>query len=182
LIAFDHANLHPVDDARFEMNEQACDFYYASCPRGLESLLEDELRRLGAAAIVHSAGGAGFSGGRAICYRANLESRFATRILRRVAHARYRGEQDIYEAAHEVPWQQWFAPTRSIRVDVNAVRSPLKSLDFVTLRIKDAVCDRFRAECGRRPDVDTRSPEVRIHAFVDAATATLYLDTSGDPL
>jgi putative N6-adenine-specific DNA methylase len=72
--------------------------------------------------------------------------------------------------------------TRSIRVDVNAVRSPLKSLDFVTLRIKDAVCDRFRAESGRRPNVDTRSPDVRIQAFVDASSATLYLDTSGDPL
>src|SRR5256886_17404764 len=57
-----------------------------------------------------------------------------------------------------------------------------KSLEFATLRIKDAVCDRFRADRGRRPDVDTRSPEVRIQAFLDKTTVTLYLDTSGEVL
>jgi len=71
---------------------------------------------------------------------------------------------------------------RSIRVDVNAIRSPLRSLEFATLRIKDAVCDRFRAAVGTRPDVDTRAPDVRIHAFLDERTITLYLDTSGEPL
>jgi putative N6-adenine-specific DNA methylase len=71
---------------------------------------------------------------------------------------------------------------RSIRVDVNAIRSPLRSLEFATLRIKDAVCDRFRAAVGARPDVDTRAPDVRIHAFLDERTLTLYLDTSGEPL
>jgi putative N6-adenine-specific DNA methylase len=42
---------------------------------------------------------------------------------------------------------------------MTAIRSPLKSLDFITLRIKDAVCDRFRAETGARPSVDTAEPE-----------------------
>jgi putative N6-adenine-specific DNA methylase len=58
----------------------------------------------------------------------------------------------------------------------------LRSLDFVTLRIKDGVCDRFRDDVGRRPDVDTRMPEVRVHAFLDADSLTLYVDTSGEPL
>ena len=65
---------------------------------------------------------------------------------------------------------------------MSAIRSPVKSLDFVTLRVKDAVCDRFRADTGRRPDVDTRAPAVRIHAFLDARSVTFYLDTSGEPL
>jgi putative N6-adenine-specific DNA methylase len=67
-------------------------------------------------------------------------------------------------------------------VDVKAIRSPLKSLDFATLTIKDAVCDRFRADRGQRPDVDTRSPDVRIQAFLDKDTASYYLDTSGEAL
>jgi putative N6-adenine-specific DNA methylase len=62
------------------------------------------------------------------------------------------------------------------------VRSPLRSLDFVTLRVKDAVCDAFRAATGSRPDVDTRNPDVRIHVFLDGTQASLYLDTSGEPL
>ena len=123
-----------------------------------------------------------FTGDLAVCYRANLESRIASRILLRVAHKAYRTEQDVYDAACTVRWPGRFGVDCSIRVDVAAIRCPLKSLEFVTLRIKDAVCDRFRADTGRRPDVDTRAPDIRIHAFLDEHSVTLYLDTSGEPL
>ena len=127
-------------------------------------------------------GGVKFEGDLAACYRANLRSRIASRVLWRVAEAPYANEHDVYEAALRVAWPERFAVDRTIRVDVSAIRSPVKSLDFVTLRVKDAVCDRFRADTGRRPDVDTRAPAVRIHAFLDARSATFYLDTSGEPL
>jgi putative N6-adenine-specific DNA methylase len=156
--------------------------FFASCPRGLEALLADELRGLGAQNAASVPGGVAFEGDMRTCYRANLESRLATRVLVRLARAPYRGEQDVYDAALAVRWPEWFSEEHSIRVDVNAIRSPLKSLEFATLRIKDAVCDRFRADRGRRPDVDTRSPQVRIHGFLDRASITLYLDTSGEPL
>ncbi len=156
--------------------------FFATCPRGLEVLLAEELRGIGASAIRVVGGGVGFEGDLAVCYRANLRSRFATRVLLQLARASYRQEQDVYDAAYEVPWQRWFAVERSIRVDVTAIRSPLNSLDFITLRIKDAVCDRFRAECASRPNVDTRAADVRIAAFLDAHHVTLYLDTSGEPL
>jgi putative N6-adenine-specific DNA methylase len=88
----------------------------------------------------------------------------------------------VYDAAHGVDWPARVHVERSIRVDVSAIRSPLRSLEFATLRIKDAVCDRFRATVGARPDVDTHAPGVRVHAFLDDRTVTLYLDTSGEPL
>jgi len=141
--------------------------FFASCPRGLESLLAEELGRLGAKKPEPVPGGVAFEGDMRACYRANLESRLATRVLIRLGRAPYRDEQDVYEAAFALKWPEWFGETQSIRVDVNAIRSPLKSLEFATLRIKDAVCDRFRADRGRRPDVDTRSPEIRIQAFLD---------------
>ena len=156
--------------------------YFASCPRGLEALLADELRQLGALNPKSLPGGVSFEGDKRVCCRANLESRLATRVLMQLARTPYRNEQDIYEAALALPWPEWFSERHSIRVDVNAIRSPLKSLEFATLRIKDAVCDRFRADRGSRPDVDTRSPDVRIQGFVDQDHLTLYLDTSGDPL
>jgi putative N6-adenine-specific DNA methylase len=156
--------------------------FFASCPRGLEALLADELHRLGALNPESLPGGVAFEGDRRVCYRANLESRLATRVLVRLARTRYRNEQDVYEAALAPPWPEWFSEKRSIRVDVNAVRSPLKSLEFATLRIKDAVCDRFRTDRGSRPDVDTRSPDVRIQGFLDRDHVILYLDTSGEPL
>ncbi len=156
--------------------------HFATCPRGLEALLAVELSRFGAGNVVPASGGVAFTADAKAAYRANLQSRFATRILRRLASQSYRNEQDVYDAARALPWQQWFKVSQSIRVDLNAVRSPLKSLEFATLRIKDAICDRFRDESGQRPNVDTRLPEVRIHAFLDANTITLYLDTSGEPL
>lgn len=156
--------------------------FFATCPRGLEALLAEELRACGGRAVTAVSGGVGFQGTQAVCYRANLCSRLATRVLQRLARRPYRNEQSVYDAAYALPWPRWFAPERSIRVDVTAIRSPLRSLEFITLRIKDAVCDRFRAELGRRPNVDTREPDVRISAFLDAREATFYLDTSGDPL
>jgi putative N6-adenine-specific DNA methylase len=155
---------------------------FATCPRGLEPVLVEELARAGATDIAATGGGASFAGDYAVCYRANLESRVATRVLLRLAHVPYRTEQHVYDAARAIPWREWFDVRQSIRVDVNATRCPLKSLDFATLRIKDAVCDRFRDETGVRPDVDTREPDVRIAGYLDATHFTLYLDTSGEPL
>jgi putative N6-adenine-specific DNA methylase len=117
-----------------------------------------------------------------LCYAANLESRVASRVLWRVGQARYRSEHDIFAAARSLPWNMWFDVRRTIRVNVSAIRSPVKSLDFVTLRIKDAVCDAFRAVRGARPDIDTANPDVRIHAFLTRDEAAFYLDTSGEAL
>ena len=156
--------------------------FFATCPRGLEDQLAGELIAAGATRTQAVPGGVGFAGDWETCYRANLWSRIATRILWRVAHGPYSREEAIYRLAHGVPWHERFAVRRTLRVYMTAIRCPLKSIDFITLRIKDAVCDRFRAETGERPSVDTAEPNVRIHAFLSDREATLYLDTSGEPL
>ncbi len=156
--------------------------FFAPCPRGLESVLASELMALGAGEIVPTAGGVGFSGSFALCYRVNVGSRIASRVLWQVAAGGYRDEQDLYGRAKAVPWADWFTSRSTIKVRVSAQDPGLKSLEYVTLRIKDAVCDAFRATTGQRPTVDTQRPDVLIAAFLDGATATLYLDTSGEPL
>lgn len=156
--------------------------FFAPCPRGLEAVLSAELRALAASNVEATDGGVAFKGELPLCYAANLESRVASRVLWRVAHHTYRNEKDVYALARRLPWSEWFDVDRSIRVNISAIRSPLKSLDFVTLRIKDAICDAFRDACGRRPDVDTARPQVRVHAFLTSQEVDLYLDTSGEPL
>lgn len=99
-----------------------------------------------------------------------------------MAAGAYGDEKDVYALVHDVDWARHFAPTRTIRVDVAATRSPLKSLEFTTLRVKDAIVDRFRAGSGVRPSVDKREPDVRVHVHLTAERATVYLDTSGEPL
>ncbi|MDR0379723.1 MAG: THUMP domain-containing protein [Candidatus Accumulibacter sp.] len=156
--------------------------FFATCPRGLESLLCEDIAAIGATERQAVPGGAHFTADWRGCYALNLHSRIATRVLWRVAHGRYTREDDIYRLALDVPWPKWFDAEQTLRVDVLAVKSPLKSLGFITLRIKDAICDRFRADTGRRPTVDTRAPDVRAHGFLTADACTLYLDTSGAPL
>jgi putative N6-adenine-specific DNA methylase len=161
--------------------DTACSFF-APCPRGLEAALGDELTALGAHDVAPAEGGVAFAGPLELAYRANLESRLASRILWRVAHAPYRNERDLYEFAGSIAWESHFAVGRTLRVDVAATRSPLASLEFATLRVKDAVCDRFRAVAGSRPSVAKQRPDVRVHAFLTERDATLYLDTSGEAL
>ncbi len=158
------------------------DQFFATCPRGLEAVLAQELTAMGAAQVHATDGGARFSGPLAMSYRVNLESRVASRVLWQIDSGYYRSEDDIYQHARNTPWDRWFTPHQTIAVKVTAQRCPLKSLDFITLRIKDAICDFFRDGTGIRPSVDTRLPDVRIHAYFDAQQFTLYLDTSGEAL
>jgi len=156
--------------------------FFAPCPRGLEKLLAEELTSFGAAGVDAIDGGVQFAGDWPLCYRANLESRLASRILWRVKDTRYRTEQDVFKAVFELQWQRWFDVTHTIRVNTTAIRCPLKSLEYITLLVKDAVCDRFREHCNERPSVDTLTPDVRIHVFIEDDKLMLYLDTSGDAL
>jgi putative N6-adenine-specific DNA methylase len=156
--------------------------FFATCPRGLEALLADELLAQRALKIVVTDGGVSFEGNLEMMYRVNLHSRIATRIMSRVGQGSYATEEDIYKATFKLHWPSWFKVNQTIRVKVTGVKCPLKSLDFVTLRIKDAVCDRFREEGALRPSVSVRDPDVRIHAYLTQDQYQLYLDTSGAPL
>jgi putative N6-adenine-specific DNA methylase len=158
------------------------DSFFAPCPRGLEQALADELKRLEATAISPADGGVAFQGEQDLAYRANLESRLASRILWRVGGGPYRTDKDVHALAKTIAWPTHFRADRTLRVDVAATRSPLTSLEFATLTIKDAVVDRFRAETGSRPSIDKRAPDVRVSAYLTADQVTFYLDTSGEPL
>jgi putative N6-adenine-specific DNA methylase len=151
--------------------------FFAPCPRGLEQALADELRALGA-----DVDAARLAGDHATGYLANLHSRIASRVLLQVAEGRYRDDDDLYRLANRCEWERWFDVRRTLRVDVAAVRSPLRSLNFATLRLKDGAVDRFRGRTGVRPSIDTANPDVRIFGFLDERNAVLYLDLSGEPL
>jgi len=162
--------------------ESASHLFFAPCPRGLAPALAEELAGLGAQEVKAAEAGVGFTGPFDLVYAANLHSRIASRILWRVARFAYATEGDIYRNAREVRWRDWFTAERTFKVETNAHRSPVKSLDFVTLRVKDAIADHFRDAFGKRPSVAARDPDLRVHAFLDAKECTLYLDTTGEPL
>jgi len=156
--------------------------FFATCPRGLELLLADELRQFDAEKIHAVGGGVQFAGEFLLCYQVNLESRIASRVLWQIAGGGYQTEADIYRIALAPRWIDWFDAERTIRVDISATKSPLTSLNFVTLKIKDAVCDKIRQISNRRPSVATREPDIPIQGHLTDRDFTLYLDTTGEPL
>ncbi|MDH4062717.1 MAG: THUMP domain-containing protein, partial [Aquincola sp.] len=157
---------------------------FLPCAQGVEALLADECRRLlgGDVAVREQRGGVSVDGDAIAAMRLNLESRLAQRVLWPLAHGEYRHEQDLYDLARSVRWVDWISSRQTLRVDTTAQRSPLKSLNFATLRIKDAVCDAVREASAERPSVDTSRPDLPLALHLTATHATLYADTSGEAL
>ncbi len=156
---------------------------FLPCAAGVEALLADEVQRILPNTPVHAArGGVALDGGPDEVMVLNLECRLAQRVLAEVAEGPYRDEHDLYDLARSVDWTQWLTPQHTLRVDTTATRSPLHSLNFATLRIKDAVCDTMRDATGERPSVDTRWPDLPLVLHVGPERASLYVDTSGEPL
>lgn len=156
--------------------------FFCPCPRGLEPALAAELAGLGASDIEAAGGGVGCTGGLTLAYRVNLSSRIASRVLLRIAMRNYRREADLYALTVEQRWENFFGARHTLRVDTTAIRSPLKSLNFANLKVKDGIVDRLRERTGDRPSIDTESPDVRVFVFLTERDATLYLDLSGEPL
>ena len=155
---------------------------FLPCAGGAETLLADEVLRLTGSTTEATRGGVWVDGDERLAMRLNLESRLAQRVLWPLIDGPYRDEHDLYDLGRRVDWQRWITPRQTLRVDVNAVRSPLRSLNFAALRIKDAVCDQLREATGERPSVDTRHPDLALALFVGPEHATLYVDTSGEAL
>jgi putative N6-adenine-specific DNA methylase len=156
---------------------------FLPCAAGVEALLCDEIGRLLPGAPVQARrGGVALSTGTEGLMALNLGSRLAQRVLLEVASADYRHEDDLYALALRVDWTQWITPRHTLRVDTTAQRSPLRSLNFAALRIKDAVCDQLRERSGERPSVDTRRPDLALLLHLGPQRAMLYIDTSGESL
>ena len=155
---------------------------FATCPRGLETILAQELQQQGCTAVTPTDGGVSCQGTLEHVYRANLHSRTASRILLQLARTAYRSEHDIYQATKNIAWHKWFDVAQTFKVKVEGKRANVKSLDFTALKIKDGVCDRFREHDGERPSIDKSRPDIRIHAFLDERNVSIFIDTSGEAL
>ena len=155
---------------------------FISCPRGLEAVLAQELSALGAEKTAALDGGVRCQGSLKTVYRINLHARTAGRVLLQLAAGSYRSEHDVYRLARETDWPAWFDVGQTFKVQIEGKRPRVKSLEFTALKVKDALCDRFRDATGSRPSVDKGAPDVRVHVFLDEQQALLFVDTSGEAL
>ncbi len=155
------------------------------CAAGVEGLLADEVHQLTGLTgndLLTGRGGVMANASWRDALRLNLHSRLTQRVLIQLSQTFYRNEKDLYDAASAVAWEIWFTTKQTFKIEITAQHSPLTSLNFAALKIKDAVADRFRDKRGERPDVNTQWPDVRIYVHLTTDSCTLYMDTSGEPL
>lgn len=156
--------------------------FFATTARGVEEVLAGELRALGMEIIAAETGGVRFRGDQATCYQANLRLRTASRVLMPLAEFRCETPQELYDRVRSIQWGRYLTPDMTLAVDCNLRDSKLTHSGFVALKAKDAIVDEIRDRCGRRPNVDTRDPDLRINIHLARNRCTMSLDTSGAPL
>jgi len=156
--------------------------FFASCPKGLEYLLRDELRALGATDAHEALAGVHFSGPLELAYRACLWSRLASRILLPLAEFDAADDDALYAGVQAIDWSAHLAAHGTLAVDAHTALSKLTHSQFIAQRVKDAVVDQFRQREGARPAVDTDEPDVRLNLRLKRDRVTLSLDLAGSPL
>jgi putative N6-adenine-specific DNA methylase len=156
--------------------------YFATCARGLEPVLADELRALRAGAVEQGRGGVHFAGDQALLYQANLWLRTAIRVLWPILQAPVESPEELYEAVRSVDWTRYLTPEHTLAVDCNVRDSRITHSKYAALKTKDAICDQFTERFGRRPSVDVQEPMVGLNLHIYRDHAVLSLDSSGESL
>jgi putative N6-adenine-specific DNA methylase len=156
--------------------------YFATTFKGLEEVLAGEIAALGGEDVSIGTGSVSFSGDMTLCYRANLWLRSANRVVMLLSEFPAPTPAALYEGVREVPWPELFPPERTIAMDATVRDSGITHSHFAAQKTKDAVVDRFRDAFGRRPDVDTKSPDVRIVVRIVHDVCSVSIDTSGESL
>ncbi|TWT21357.1 bifunctional 23S rRNA (guanine(2069)-N(7))-methyltransferase RlmK/23S rRNA (guanine(2445)-N(2))-methyltransferase RlmL [Luteimonas marina] len=156
--------------------------FFASCAKGLEYLLADELLALGCARATATTAGVNVEGELVDAQRAVLWSRLASRVLWPLADYDCPDEEALYRGAREVAWQDHLDATMTLAVDAHVSGSAITHARYAAQRIKDAVVDALREASGARPDVDVESPDLRLNLVVRKGRALLSVDLGGGPL
>lgn len=156
--------------------------FYASCPKGLADLVEQELRSMGLKTWEKTSGGVVFESNWAGCYKANLNSRYASRILKPVLDFPAYQNDELYHNIRKHDFTKYIRPDQTIAVDVVVKECKLHDQRFVAMKIKDAIVDQFREKFGERPDVSTDKPDLRIHVRGIKNQFAVAIDTSGESL
>lgn len=156
--------------------------FFASCGKGLESVLVNELKSFGTAVVETTKAGARFEGNLELAYRACLWSRVASRILLPIASFPANNPEELYAGIRTIPWYEHFSPSGTLAVDCVGIKSPISHTHFAALKVKDAIVDQMRERTGMRPNIDLSQPDLRVNVLLKGSEATARIDLSGESL
>ncbi len=155
---------------------------FCTVPKNMTDLLSEELRSLGGTDIKETISGASLSCTLETAYRICLWSRTANRVLLKLKSFKIQTKEELYRQVVSINWLEHFSPDESFKVDSAVSNSNITHSHYASLVVKDAVADYFREQTGRRPSVDTHSPNIRIALYLKRDEATVSIDLSGDSL
>lgn len=149
---------------------------------GFEELLAKELTQLGAQEVKIGVRSVSFVGDKGFMYKANLALRTAIKILKPLTIFRIKDEQDLYDQVYKIPWEEYMSENGSLAVNATVHSDKFTHSQYIALKTKDAIVDRFRNIKGTRPNVDLRFPDLKINIHIDRQTCTVSFDSSGESL
>ena len=156
--------------------------WLATCPKGLEQLLAQELQALGAESTRETVAAVHFDGPLELAYRACLWSRLANRVLMPLHQFSLDEADQLYQECNDIPWESHFSANETIAIDFIGTSRLVDNTMYGSQRVKDAVVDRIRREEGERPNVDTKEPDIRIQVRQHKGQVSVSLDLSGESL
>lgn len=149
---------------------------------GLEDVLVQELKQLGASQIVKKNRAVEFLGDLGFLYKANYSLRTALKILVPIHHFKAKNETIFEKEINKIPWENYFFNSQSFAIDATVYSDYFKHSQYIMLKMKDGIVDRFRKKFGKRPDIERYNPDIKFHLHISNQEVTISLDSSGDPL
>ena len=156
--------------------------YFASCPKGVEGLLLDEIKAMGITECKETVAGIYFTGPLESAYRVCLWSRLANKVFLPVNKGTIKDAKDVYELAMAVPWEEHLSPEGTFLVDFSGTNHTIRNSQFGALTIKDAIVDRMREKANQRPSVSKEKPDLRVNARLNRGQLVISLDLAGESL
>jgi putative N6-adenine-specific DNA methylase len=158
------------------------DELFITCPHHFEELLLQELKDIGIAKARQGFCGVYAPADMKTVYQINYQSRIATRVLWPLIQFGCPDREALYSMSKKVPWVKYLSVEKTFAIDANVNHPNLKNSLFAALVVKDAICDYFRDKTQERPSVNIQAPDVQLNLFIQKGQATLYYDTSKQPL
>ncbi len=174
--------IKPAEEKLVKIQQEGDFKMVATCMQNLEDELEQELIAIGAKEIKKQKRAIEFVGDLELLYSANIWLRTALKVLKPLFHYQAKNDEELYSRAKNIAWEQVFSEDKTFSIDSAVHSEHFTHSQFASLRIKDAIVDRFREQQIKRPNVERYQPDIRIHLHINDTKVTLSLDSSGDPL
>ncbi len=150
---------------------------------GLEEVLAKEIKKIGGKNVRRAKRGVFFEGNLEMIYKANYLLRTALRVLKEIEHFQFKHVDQFYLKCKRIEWSKYFDVEQNFRIDSVVVQSKdFRNSMFASLKVKDAIVDYFREKYGKRPDVETKEPDIIINVHIYENSCTLSVDSTGESL